>query len=99
MNSDDTEDDPADDEGLAEIVADQGEKIAEQQWSGGSWSSVYKFENRYYVIDEVEMTVFDDANAALLRANIGSSDHDSISHVSVAPAYRHLVSSDDDSTD
>jgi hypothetical protein len=94
----DTADNEIHDEDLAQVVIDEGEKIAEQTWSCGSWSSVFKYKNSYYAIDEVEMTRFDDARGAFLRANIGKSTYDRISHMSVAPAYRHFISSDENDT-
>jgi hypothetical protein len=77
-----------------DVVSTCGEKIAEQSWSGGSWSSVYKYKDRYFVLDEVEFSEFEDAREAFQRAGIGRSDYDKISNISVAPAYRHLVSPD-----
>ena len=75
----------------AEKIQSEGKRIAAQQWSGGSWVDVYNYKGKFYVFDEVETASFSDAAEAFLRAGIGRSTYDEISHISVDPEYKHLV--------
>jgi hypothetical protein len=75
----------------AEKIESEGERIATQQWGGGSWVDVYKYKRKFYVIDEVGTSSFNDAAVAFQSAGIGRSTYDRISHMDVAPEYEHLV--------
>ena len=44
--------DEAMEEDLMEVLMRRGKEIAKQEWSGGSWSSVYEYKGRFYSIDE-----------------------------------------------
>jgi hypothetical protein len=39
-----------------EVLAVNGNIIASQRWSGGSWADVYEYKGRYFAVDE---TAFD----------------------------------------
>ena len=39
-----------------EVLEANGNIIASQQWSGGSWADVYEYKSRYFAVDE---TAFD----------------------------------------
>ncbi len=65
----------------AEVASSSGLKIASQQWSGGSWVDVYEYKGYFFVINEVEKTVFNTEEKALESAGIGNSTNDDISSI------------------
>jgi hypothetical protein len=79
-----------------EVMTQRGKVIASQTWSSGSWSTIYQYKRRYFVVDEVEVCDFDNAADAFLRAGIGSDGFDEIDSLEVDPEYKHLTSRSDE---
>lgn len=97
MNDEPTNDPAGNDgDGLLQEVFDNGRRLAEQTWSGGSWSSVYEYRGRFFSVDEEEVVDFADAREAFVRAGIGRDTYDGIDYLWVAAGYEHLVREDDE---
>lgn len=73
------------------VLHERGIEIASQSWSGGSWSYVYKYNGKYYAIDEVEMCEYANPKEAFERAGIGRDTYDKIYHMSVASGYEDYI--------
>lgn len=63
-----------------QVVSELGDCIAEQTWENGSWVNVYAYDGKFFVINEVETTAFDDRNAAMKSARLGDDTYDNINH-------------------
>ena len=74
-----------------EVLFTMGDEIASQAWRGGSWSTVYEYKNRFFVVDEVETVEYNNAREAFAGAGIGQSTYDEISTLSVAQEYEYLA--------
>jgi hypothetical protein len=74
-----------------EVLAEHGNIIASQQWSGGSWADVYEYKGRYFAVDESGLTECGSAGNAFAQAGIGRDTYDKITHLDISPEYQHLV--------
>ena len=79
------------DEDPMAVLEARGMKVASQTWSGGSWSSVYKYNGKYYAIDEVELCEYQNPKEAFERAGIGRDTYDNIFYMDVEPGYDHYI--------
>ena len=74
------------------VLEAMGEKVASQTWNCGSWSSVYKYREKYYSLDEVEVCEFQQPSEAFKRANIGNESFSKIDSLSISQGYESFVS-------
>lgn len=69
----------------SEVFKDLGILLAEQTWSGGSWVSIYSYDGKYFVSNEVETSIADTEAEAFRLGGIDNDSFDEILHSKVSP--------------
>jgi len=70
----------------SDLYIELGEPVSEQTWSGGSWVSIYLYDGKYFVVNEVEVKIADTEADAFKIGGIDNDAFDDTSHSQVRPS-------------